>query len=958
MEQTLTGQWTLAVDPQNTGRAEHWCEAPRPEAQPAPVPGIAQQVFPAFQGVCWYWHAFTPQRLPTKGERARLRFAAVEYLAEVWLNGQPVGGHEGPEFPFELDVTAALRPGENLLAVRVLKPGDERIDGYVLNEIPRRVQRDHARFEPGGLYNVGGIVGPVALALVPEVCLTDLCVRPELGTGQIVVTVKVRNDSPHPAAGRLRLRVMPASGGATITEAEISAVFPVACTQHHATLCVPQHRAWNLDDPVLYRVEAHLLTTGRGGGLTHDLGVRCGFRDFRVVDGFFQLNGRRLFLRSSHTGNHFPVGQILPADPDLMRRDLIKAKAAGFNCIRFIFCGAIPEQLDFCDELGLLVYEETYASCGMEDTPHLVERYERSYRELLRRDRNHPCVVIWGLLNEMRDGPMFRCAVEFLPKLRELDPTRLVLLGSGRWDGLLAIGSVSNPGGTMWETVWGAQGPAVAPVTNEINYDPSGYLPGVGDTHLYPKYPLTNRSRTLLRTLGEGQKPVFLSEFGIGSTMNVIEDLRGYDRPELAHDLADRAGIRDMAERFQADLTRYGMANLYPFPVDFFRDSQRRHSFHRRLAFDLVRSNPQLCGYNLTGLLDHALTGEGLWSFWRRWKPGIVEALEDGWSPLRWCLFVNPSHGYAGRPLELEAVLATEDALPPGRYPVTFRICGEAGVVWERRATVEIPQPPAGGRLPLAVSVLKTRVRLDVPAGEYVFAADLERGGAPTGDRLPFRVADAAALPRGKGALYLWGFDARRRHWLEVRGFQCRAYTPGTERPRGLILVGNVPPGPRTAERWRGLRRAIEAGATVLALSAQPFRGEPADLPWGAELRAREFYDWLYHKEIVGKRHPVFAGLPAGGILDWHVYEAVAGPDLFDCADTPDEVIAAAFAVGYSCRGGYNTGIVTALKRWGKGCLYFNALRVFENLGQHPTADRLLLNLLAYAGNKRTGVCT
>ena len=953
MEQTLTGQWTLALDPKNEGRAACWYETSRPEAQPAPVPGIVQQVFPTFQGVSWYWHVFTPQRQLAKGERARLRFAAVEYLAEVWLNGQPVGGHEGPEFPFELDVTAMLRPGENLLAVRVLKPGNERIDGFVLNEIPRRIQRDHAQFEPGGCYNVGGIVGPVTLRMIPEICIADLCVRPTLDTGLIAVSIEVRNDTPHSASGRILLRVMPAVGGATITETEITAIFAAGCSTHLATLCVPQPRAWSIDDPALYRVEVKLVTIGQEPCLMHDLAVRCGFRDFRVVDGFFHLNGRRLFLRSSHTANHFPVGQVLPLDPDLLRRDLIKAKAAGFNCIRFIFCGAIPEQLDFCDELGLMVYGETYASCGMEETPHLAERFERSYCELLRRDRNHPSLVIWGLLNEMRNNAMFRCAVAFLPKLRDLDPTRLVLLSSGRWDVQLKIGSVSNPGSYEWETVWGTQGPSAAPVTAELTYEPSGYLPGVGDTHVYPKYPLTDVSRHLVRTLGEGQHPVFLSEFGIGSTMNAIEELRGYDRPDIAADLADRVGIRDMADRFQADLTRYGMADLYPFPVDFFRDSQRRHSFHRRLAFDLVRSNPQLCGYNLTGLLDHVLTGEGLWSFWRRWKPGIVEALEDGWAPLRWCLFASPAHSYAGRPIELEAVLATEDALVPGSYPVTFRIWGETGVVWERRATVEIPHPPEGGRLPLSVPVLKTRIRLDVPAGEYVFAADLERGGAPTGDRLPIRIASESALPHGKGTLHLWGFDTRRRRWLENQGFKCHPYTPGTERPRGLVLVGHVPPGQRTAEQWRHLRRWIEKGSTVLLLSAQPLRGEPADLPWGAELRAREFYDWLYHKEIVGKRHPMFAGLPSGGILDWHLYEAVAGPDLFDCAETPDEVIAASFAVGYSCRGGYNTGIVTAMKRWGKGRFFFNALRVFENLGQHPTADRLGLNLIAYALKKQ-----
>ena len=67
------------------------------------------------------------------------------------------------------------------------------------------------------------------------------------------------------------------------------------------------------------------------------------------------------------------------------------------------------------------------------------------------------------------------------------------------------------------------------------------------------------------------------------------------------------------------------------FAEDMLRDRQPL------LSFDLIRSNPKICGYNPTGMPGHALTGEGLWTFWREWKPGIADALADGWAPLRWC---------------------------------------------------------------------------------------------------------------------------------------------------------------------------------------------------------------------------------------------------------------------------------------------------------------------------------
>ncbi len=81
-----------------------------------------------------------------------------------------------------------------------------------------------------------------------------------------------------------------------------------------------------------------------------------------------------------------------------------------------------------------MVYEESYAAWLLGDSPKLAERYDESVLGMIRRDRNHPSVVIWGLLNETADGPVFRHAAGLLPTLRTLDDSRLVMLNSGRWD--------------------------------------------------------------------------------------------------------------------------------------------------------------------------------------------------------------------------------------------------------------------------------------------------------------------------------------------------------------------------------------------------------------------------------------------------------------------------------------------------------------------------------------------
>jgi beta-galactosidase/beta-glucuronidase len=296
-------------------------------------------------------------------------------------------------------------------------------------------------------------------------------------------------------------------------------------TVHHE-MQVANHRLWHLDDPCLCRLQARLKPAE--GEDVHEASSCFGFRDFRVVDGYFRLNGRRIFVKSTHTGNHVPFGQVVPPPgyPDLLRRDLLYAKASGFNMVRYISGLAYPDELTMCDELGLLVCEETLAAWLLADSPKMKERYESCIRETILRDRNHPSVAIWGMLNETKDGPVFREAVSALPLVRSLDETRLVLLSSGRFDGHLDIGSVSNPGSSEWEPTWDEQAPG-APIV-EMKY-PSGV--GTGDFHLYPKVPQTPEVNRMMRTLGENSKPVFLSEYGIGSMMDVIHEARKYEKP-------------------------------------------------------------------------------------------------------------------------------------------------------------------------------------------------------------------------------------------------------------------------------------------------------------------------------------------------------------------------------------------------------------------------------------------
>ena len=943
--------WLIGTDANNIGRDQRWFRGPQPGAKTTRVPSIIQQSFPAYHGVAWYWLEFNPDRHPLADGRYLLRFNAVDYLADVWLNGSYLGGHEGGETPFTFDVTNVIRPGQhNNLAVRVLNPDDKPIDGIVLAETPHR--NKVVNFTSGNQYDFGGILEPVELLFKPAIRISDIYVKADWKTGLVRVQTSLQNASGRLLRGHLHLTFTDTSSGAVVSTDANVVDMPDREIEVHHQVSIDNHQLWQMDDPQLYQLSA-MLESAEIDGHDHS-SVQFGFRDFRITDGYFRLNGKRIFLKSTHTGNHTPFGQVIPPDgyADLLRRDMLYAKSSGFNTVRFIAGLARPYQLDLCDQLGLLVYEESSASWLLKDSPKMKVRYEASVREMILRDRNHPSVVIWGILNETEDGPVFREAEASLPLVRSFDETRLALLASGRFDGHLEIGSASNPGSSQWEHVWGKEAAGGGHVAMVY---PSG--PGSGDFHLYPTVPQTPETNNMMRTLGHGGKPVFLSEYGIGSMMDVIHEARMYEEAGIPKEAEDFIYILSMAERLSADWARFGMETVYPYPEVLLQISQKKMARHRLLGFNLIRSNPMICGFNLTGMLDHALTGEGVWRFWRDWKPGLFDAMRDGWAPVRWCLFVEPTHTYVGRPVTLEAVLANEDVLRPGDYPAQFRVWGPKGTAWDKKATISIPDD-AKDSGPLAVPVMKEEAVIQGPPGTYELVPYIQKGIAPPETSWQFYLSDASSLPRIQRTILTWGVPRNVELWLESHGMSIVPLASAPTGSRDIILVGNVSSDQSAVHQWRRLAERSAMGATTVFLSPLAFSrdGDAASwLPLVNKGRIYKFHDWLYHKECVAKPHPVFEGLQADGILDWYYFGPVLPSYVFDGQNVPDEVMAVAFAAGYSTPGGYASGVLLGLYKFGAGQFVINSFPVLEHIDSHPVADRLLLNIVKHAANLSQG---
>lgn len=1108
--------WLLATDPDNIGRTEQWWKQPRKDAKRVKVPGVIQDAFPDFRGVVWYWKDLAVPQNPHPDGRYLIRVWEIDYLAEIWVNGKSIGSHAGAQEPFTLDATGAIQPGQvNQIAVRLLHPTDAPIDDIVFGQEPHGC----ATFS-----KVGGIMDSVELLLTPAVHVEDLYARPDWKTGKIQIQAQVRNFSRGDSKVQLQFAVSPANSGDTLDIQGRSESLPAGQSILKAELTVPNFRLWQLNDPYLYRITAQLTVNDTS---VDGLSTRCGFRDFRFEDGFFRLNGKRIFLKNSHHGASAPVWGLIPYDPDLLRRDLLNMKTMNFNTVRFI--ARMPQRylLDLADEIGLMVYEESYAAWQFQDSPKMPQLFDQTLSAMIRRDRNHPSVVIWGLLNETGDGNIFRHAAASLPLIRSLDDNRLVILGSGRFD---CLGNFLN-GLQVWKTgqktepnvifnpksyaicfvpLWpahslslhpGAEGEysvvrftapdqgkyhvqswfrGTGPFTttdvhvlhnnqpvfdNYINLqargdvcqyedqlelqkgqtvdfvvgwggeygyggwmgsrwldntrlevsiqsdqgeefaaakqfsesrNPSGpwsygYMPAgpaplasaftpydtcqtenmecmggvsnpgkndwqdlVTDQHYYPRVPHRELEIARLRTIGGNDHNLYLAEYGIGSGVNISRLIRHYERLGKEY-CADAITYQNMERAFLQDWQRWKLDDTFAGPNDFFQKCLGRMAGLRKLGINALRSNPLIAGYSLTMCYDPLTIGEGVTTAFREPKPGAFDAVFDSFYPLRWCLFVEPVHIYNGDTVTLEAVLANEDQLSPGEYPVRLQVVGPDNlVVFDQNLAVTIPPAIEGEERPFAIPVFKQDVVISGPTGPYRFLADFEKGAAAAGGDIEFNVMNRADMPPVKTEVLLWSDDSELEAWLQGEDISVKPFDSGKVSSRSVILVSTPPAGGSTPQAWRELVSHIARGSTAIFLDPGVFARDNQPLGWlplknkGGVGRVNEYtFPQVYPKDEWVKKHPIFAGLPAGGLMDYTFYREIIPDNRYYGQDTPEEAIAGAFRTS----AGYGSELMLSMNRLGAGRFLLNSLRIRQELAADPVAERLLRNMLNYAAH-------
>jgi beta-galactosidase len=336
---------------------------------------------------------------PVPGERCALYVAAAMHTAVVALDGRVLAHHTGGYLPFEVNLTQELSDGDqHVLELRV----DNRPTPHVPPGKP---------FEELDFCWYGGLYRGVELRVYPPVHITDPVEAGEVAGGgifvrtlsaeadqaEVDVRVHVRNGSERAAAGQVEARLLQ-DGRPVAVAVERFAAAAGAAPHVHLRLQVSQPALWSPDRPVLH--DLHVTVIDDGGCAVDCRIVRCGLRriGFSRSRGF-TVNGRRYRLRGTNRHQEHPcIGYAVPAAAE--RRDALRIKAAGFDYVRLSHYPQAPAFLEACDELGIVVMNAIPGWQFIGGEPFRRE-CRQAARDLIRRDRNHPCVVLWELsLNE------------------------------------------------------------------------------------------------------------------------------------------------------------------------------------------------------------------------------------------------------------------------------------------------------------------------------------------------------------------------------------------------------------------------------------------------------------------------------------------------------------------------------------------------------------------------------
>ncbi|MBN2349582.1 MAG: DUF4982 domain-containing protein [Bacteroidales bacterium] len=350
-----------------------------------------------WQGTCWYKKTFV---IPSSAKKQRLilRFEGAMNVSEFWVNGKKVASHLGGYLPVVFDFTDVAKVGEsNNILVKL-----DNTDNPVTGPKPMR-QLDFNMY--GGLYR------DVFLEIKNPLHISDpILANKTAGGGVFVSYPKVAKDEAivkvlthvinHDVKDRnftIKNEMWDGTNLVATVESIKENLSAEGQKEISTEIKLTNPRLWSPKSPALYTLKTKIISNGKEVDVEK---TRIGIRRIKITKEKFEINGEQQFLRGINRHQEYPyIGYALSNEAQY--RDAVKIKEAGFDYIRLSHYPHSPAFMDACDELGLVVMDAILGWQYYSKDPEFQQQIFKTSRDLIRRDRNHPCAIAWEVsLNE------------------------------------------------------------------------------------------------------------------------------------------------------------------------------------------------------------------------------------------------------------------------------------------------------------------------------------------------------------------------------------------------------------------------------------------------------------------------------------------------------------------------------------------------------------------------------
>jgi hypothetical protein len=582
---SLDGNWQFVPDP--GGKLGPGDLASTAGSRPVEVPGSWQTQFADlrdYAGVAWYWRSFSAPAL-TPGRTALIHFGAVDYRAEVYINGKKAGQHEGGYLPFDVDAGSLLHAGDNQLAVRVTDAGATRpeVDGIRYPEIPHGKQNWYV--ETSGLWQ------SVELDVRPGTRIGTLHVQGG-ADGRFDIDILILNagsGGPNVSAsapGYAGAQIRDASG-AIVWRESINLVAGATHASFHHNLSNPQ--LWSPATPYLYKVEGW---TSSGDSAS----TNFGFRTFETRAGRFFLNGQPIYLRGALDQDFYADSGYVPPSYDFILQEMEKAKALGLNLLRCHIKVPDPRYLEAADAAGVLVWYEIPNFDKL--TPDSERRADETIQGMIARDWSHPSIIAVSLINEswgadLKQEHDRQWLKQFYARVKPLVPGWLVDDNSACCDNFHMASDLAD-----FHTY------------DSIPDHAGDFDSFVADFAGRPNWLWSPNNDAQVKP----DAPLMLSEFGNWGLPHVPDPPPWwFDRDFGGREITRPGG---WADRFRESGADSVFRNL-----DALSDATEEHEYGSlKYEIESLRSHPEIQGYVITEFTDIQWESNGLLDMWRRPK--------------------------------------------------------------------------------------------------------------------------------------------------------------------------------------------------------------------------------------------------------------------------------------------------------------------------------------------------